>query len=277
MINVLKYLHGLDSFKEHKPWIFMSSNDMYQDYYDYWATNDGLFILCSKGAQAMGKAYYALDFIRPESIVAIFNPENKDVDASKVSGSSSVNVSDSKIKNILQDLATGKDNENISFNGSIITIDDGEIAYITEKTKFGNSVFSITEPVIDNSLMVGHLGEPVTVNKNVFIPYNKVNVISVPLQYVNYSPFKSMINGEIKEAVETYLKNLYGEFMVEPHREFKIYNRGERVVFRYKEEYSNGVLSDFKFKYFISKIDGNDTLPMSKKAKEREAWVEYTK
>ncbi len=277
MINTLKYLHDLDTFKDHKPWIFMGSNDMYQDYYDYWPTSDGLFILCSKAAHAMGKAYYALDLIRPSAIVAVFNPEVEGVDASKISGSDSSNISSSKIKSIMQDLSTGKDNENINFNGSIVTMDNGEVAYISDKMKFGSSVFSITEPMIDNSLMVGHLGQPITVNKTVISSYDKVNVISVPLQYVNYSPFKSMINGEIKEAVETYLKNLYGEFMVEPHREFKIYNRGERVVFRYKEQYSNGVLSDFKFKYFISKIDGNDTLPMSKKAKELEAWVEYTK
>lgn len=276
MIGVLNYLHGLDSFKDNKPWIYMGSNDMYQDYYDYWVTSDGLFVLCSKGAHAIGKAYYALDLIRPSAIVAVFNPENKDVDASKVSGGSSTDISDSKIKSLLQDLSTGKDNKNISFNGAIVTMDNGEVAYISDKMKFGSSVFSITEPMIDNSLMVGHLGEPVTVNKNVFVPYNKVNVISVPLQYVNYSPFKSMINGEIKEAVETYLKNLYGEKMVEPYQEFKVYNRGERVIFRYKEEYSNGSLSGYKYKYFVSKIDGNDSIPLSKKSKELDAWLEYT-
>ena len=276
MLNVLKYLHDLESFKTHKPIIFTSSNDLYQNYYDYWPIDNGLFILCAKSAHMIGKAYYALDLIRSNSIIGVFNPANKDVDASKIPGGDTSNISDAKIKSILEDLSSGKDNENISFDGAIVTMDNGETVYITDKCKFGSSVFSVEEATLDNALMVGNPGKPIVENKSIIIPYKSVNTISIPLQYVNYSPFKSMINNDIKKCVDQYLKNIYSGFTVEPYREFKVYNKGERIIFRYKEENKDGSLSDFKYKNYISKIANNDTMPMSKACKERDAWLEYS-
>ena len=276
MLNVLKYIKENDpNFEKNHPIIYLSSNDIYAQYKDYYIKDGFLFVLGVKAASSPGQAYYSVDVINPDFINFVGTPF--ECNATDMNAYSSLNLT-SKIKSLIKGLVEGDNNFGIPLERAWITLDNGYNTGLTANTSIGSNHFTIKTPTMDENLMVSNPGKTIVEDRYLTTAFDKVSTVNIPLQYVDVTKFKDIVPDEILEACSIYKTNLFGPNKVEPfidnRRQF---NMGERCIASYREKDPNtGKVGDTKYKYFISKINRNWMHPMSKEAIEADAWKEYT-
>lgn len=274
MLNVLEYIKTLDNFEANKPTIVIAGCNTIETYYNYYIKDSLLFIVFQQATDTGSGAYMNLGIINPDAITSIYCNPNLNVNVSDVSSNAGTygEAFASTIKTIIPNFVTGKNtnNFNIGYNKARISV-GSEIIRILDKNVAENGDFlSIDTNEISVGNIVGQPGNIMIKDTRFFTEYSKIDALFIPLIDVPMTPINDIISDDIKTLIENYQYNLFHAKNAPGYRHVP-YNKGDRVWIDVTDK-SKG-LSETR-RYFVSKLDKNSYIPLSKESKENDAWLE---
>lgn len=272
MLNVLEYIKTLENFNTYKPTIVVGTNTI-ETYYNYYIKDNILFIVFQQITDTGNGAFMNLGILNPNSITSIYCNPMLNVDANKISS-----VDDYKttfvntMKSIIPNLVTGKNtnNFNIGYNKARLSTGNETIRILDRNISENGDFLSIDTDELSVGNIVGQPGNIMAKEIRFFTDYNKIDSFSIPLIDVPMTPVYDIIPDDIKTLIENYQYNLFHAKGAPGYRHVQ-YGRGDRVWIDVTDK-SKG-LTEIR-KYFVSKINKNSYIPLSKESKENDAWLE---
>ena len=276
MINVLKYIKTLENYKNYKPIITVGINNI-ENYYDYYIENDLLFIVFSTVTDDGKNSYFNLAIVNPDCITGIYCPYGLHADVSAVSASSEKysTAFTSTMKDIIPKFLEGanSNNFNLPYVKARISVGD-EIIRITENTVVNGDLFSIDDSNLSVESIVGQPGNPMTKKYRFFSNFSKIESMYIPFIDIPATPIKDLVNDEILTLVDTLKTNKYGDPKV-PGYARQEYFKGDRIFADISDKTKGE--TTYTRRYFVSKINNNNTVPLSVEAATQNAWLECDK
>ena len=125
--------------------------------------------------------------------------------------------------------------------------------------------------------LVSDPGKSLISEYRIFSEVKNIECVSVPLLEANVTPMNEYFNEEIKTMIKNFRVNKYGTMEVPAYKQQE-YSRGDRVWIDVTVVSKSGNPENEQpetRRYFVSKIDKNSYIPLSKEARENDAWIEY--
>lgn len=273
MLNVLEYIKTLDNFDTYKPTIVVGTSTI-ETYYDYYINNNLLFIVFQQATDTGSGAFMNLGILNPDSITSIYCHPALDVNAENLSSAAGT-YSDSFIsamKSIIPNLVTGKNtnNFNIGYSKARLSTGNETIRILDRNVSENDDFLSIDTDELSVGNIVGQPGNIMAKEIRFFTRYSKIDSFSIPLIDVPMTPVNDIIPDDIKTLIENYQYNLYHAKSAPGYHHVQ-YGKGDRVWVDVTDN-SKGLAETRR--YFVSKIEKNSYIPLSKDAKENDAWLE---
>lgn len=259
-LGAFAYLKTLDGFHKHKPIIALSSSVL-QEYLDYFIVDGYLFVIGVHDVYNVdAMAVYTLSMVCTDNVKILSTDEVLGADVTKITPMPAGDWGKA-MKDIIQRTASGECNHGIPYTSLKICVED-YVNNVNETAKIAGKFFTVDNMAMDATKFaeVGPQGE--VYSKRRFVgEYDKIELVTVPLNGVYKTPLKDYINDEIREYIDQYLKNLH----IEHGRAWKTgtsYHKGENIFVDINTEKDGKVIKTER-KYFVSKVEGNTTLPTS--------------
>jgi len=261
------------------PIITLNNSEIFEEYYNYFIVNNLLFIVNATFTDIGGNPYVRISLVNPKSISSIQCPKELEFDISTIGEITESNstIFETAAKDILQKLGTNPNNFGISYNKTRVTIGKESLIMPGDKIKFNGNLFSADVNGIGLENLVSDPGKSLVNEYRIYSDVKNIDCISVPLIEADLTPLLDYFDDDIKTMIKNYRNNKYGTMEV-PAYKHQEYSKGNRVWVDVKVVSKSGKAENEvpeKRRYFVSKIDNNNHIPLSKEARENDAWLEY--
>ena len=277
-LSILSYIKTLEDYHKFHPIICIGCHEIFEEYYDYYIHNNMLYILGISSTDIGSGGYKVISVVNPASITNVYCDDKLKADftqASEVYPNSDVLNADfiSLAKTFLANCKQNPNNFNLPYSNARILVGDESIR-LSKSIEINGDLFSVDITELNIGKIVGNPGSPMCGTFRIFSEFDKIQVISAPFSEVFMSPFASIVSNEVLELSNNYRKNHFSVMGV-PNYKHQEYAMGDRVWLDVTIKRKDGTIEPEVRKWFVSKVDRNSDIPMSKEAKEHDSWLEY--
>lgn len=284
-LSILKYMKTLPNFGKYHPIITIGDSNVFEEYFDYYIVDNMLFIVGVTITDIGSGGYKTLTMIDPSAINNIHCDDALEADFSAVTDDGTTDAAlhtafVTKAKEIIPACAASENNFGLPMQNVRLIVGEESIRLITEGGIHVNGdllALDVHEYNIGN--IVGKPGNSINSKSRIFTTFDQVAAITIPFADTNFSPLKSHAGADIEAACSQYRINHFGSY-------------GKGIIPYYRNEFAKGdrVWSDVEVvsksgnpnntvpetrKWFVSLVNKNSDVPMSKEAKANNSWAEY--
>jgi len=282
-LSILEYLKTLEGFDNHHPVICVGSNEIFEEYYDYYIIDGIVYVLGITSTSVGSGGYKTLNMINPDAITNVYIDDALGADLNNVTVSPAKGNSTfvDKAKTFINGCIKNANNFNLPYSKARFFVGDESIRVLENGFVVNGDLVSFDVQELSIGTMTGPagLGKPMCDKFRIFTDFNRFQDISIPFADLKYSPMKDFVSNELLELSQNYRETHFGKWgKGVANYEHREYAKGDRVWLDVEIVSKSGDVSKNvpeKRMWFVSKANRNNDIPLSKEAKANDSWAEF--